>query len=74
MKSPEEMALIFRDAGVDITRPMILSCGSGVTACFINLALKCVGASGPVSVYDGSFSEWGQPGLEAHGIQVLKGD
>lgn len=71
MKPAADLEQIFKRAGVDITEPMILSCGSGVTACFIHLALKSIGATGPISVYDGSFAEWGQPGLP--GVQVLRG-
>jgi len=48
-----------RNAGVDLTRPAIASCGSGVTACSLALALELAGA-GPVPVYDGSWAEWGR--------------
>jgi len=45
-------------AGVDPHRPVIASCGSGVTACSLALALEISGHRG-VSVYDGSWAEWG---------------
>lgn len=47
--------------GVDLTRPIVTTCGSGVTACCIALALELVGAPN-VAVYDGSWTEWGGRG------------
>jgi len=44
-------------AGFDPDRPAITSCGSGVTACIVSLALDCLGYDS--AVYDGSWSEWG---------------
>jgi thiosulfate/3-mercaptopyruvate sulfurtransferase len=49
------------EAGIDPARPVVCSCGSGVTACVIALGLELVGARS-VAVYDGSWSEWGLPG------------
>ena len=46
-----------RDAGVDLDRPVIASCGSGVTACTILLALDVLGHQAH-SLYDGSWTEW----------------
>ena len=51
----------FTAAGVDLAGPMITSCGSGVTASGLALALFLLGR-GDVPVYDGSWSEWGLPG------------
>jgi thiosulfate/3-mercaptopyruvate sulfurtransferase len=48
----------FREAGVDLSRPVIASCGSGVTACTILLALDLLGHKDH-SLYDGSWTEWG---------------
>ncbi|MEQ8818062.1 MAG: 3-mercaptopyruvate sulfurtransferase [Thalassobaculum sp.] len=48
----------FDKAGLDPTKPIISSCGSGVTACVIALAAHRLGHPG-VAVYDGSWSEWG---------------
>ena len=48
----------FRAAGIDPERPVIASCGSGLTAAIISLALAASG-HGAAAVYDGSWSEWG---------------
>ncbi len=48
----------FADAGVDPARPVIATCGSGITACTLALALAAIGAE-EVAVYDGSWSDWG---------------
>jgi thiosulfate/3-mercaptopyruvate sulfurtransferase len=49
----------FLDAGVDPQQPIVATCGSGVTASILALALYCLG-NHDVAVYDGSWSEWGQ--------------
>ena len=46
------------DTGGDFSKPLVASCGSGVTACVIALAFHLVGR-GEVAVYDGSWAEWG---------------
>jgi thiosulfate/3-mercaptopyruvate sulfurtransferase len=51
----------FRAAGVDLARPIVTTCGSGVTAAVLALALARLGAW-RTAVYDGSWSEWGAPG------------
>ena len=48
----------FTAAGVDLDKPIITSCGSGVTAAILTLALDSVGRT-PKGLYDGSWSEWG---------------
>lgn len=48
----------FRDAGIDPGRPIVTSCGSGVTAAILALALERIGRPAP-ALYDGSWSEWG---------------
>ncbi len=58
MKDPDELRAIFDKAGVDLTKPAITSCGSGVTACVVALAMARIGKK-DWSVYDGSWSEWG---------------
>jgi len=52
------LAARFADAGLDLGRPIVASCGSGVTACTVALALYLLGA-GEIAVYDGSWAEWG---------------
>ena len=58
MKSPEALRALFAAAGVDLARPIVNSCGSGVTACILMLAQMRAGAK-RTAVYDGSWSEWG---------------
>jgi thiosulfate/3-mercaptopyruvate sulfurtransferase len=57
-KSPADLRAVFAAAGVDLSRPVITSCGSGVTACVIAFALHLIGKD-DVALYDGSWSEWG---------------
>ena len=56
--APEHIAQAFKKAGVDIDKPVITSCGSGVTAAILTFALDALG-KGPGRVYDGSWAEWG---------------
>ncbi len=58
LKPKEELAAAFAAAGVDIQKPIITSCGSGVTAAVLCLALAVLGAPS-VRLYDGSWTEWG---------------
>jgi thiosulfate/3-mercaptopyruvate sulfurtransferase len=58
MKPPEELRRAFAEAGVDPSRPVVTTCGSGVTACIVNLALHRIGHARN-AVYDGSWAEWG---------------
>ena len=60
MKTPEELREIFAGFGAP-ERRLISSCGSGITACVIALAAHEAGLD-DVSVYDGSWVEWGTPG------------
>jgi len=58
MKSPDECRAVFEAAGVDLSKPAITSCGSGVTAAILSLALERIGKKDH-SLYDGSWAEWG---------------
>jgi thiosulfate/3-mercaptopyruvate sulfurtransferase len=57
LKRGAALEAAFRDAGVDLDRPIITSCGSGVTAAILTLGLAEVGRSS--RLYDGSWAEWG---------------
>ncbi len=58
MRPVEELRAIVHDAGLDTARPVVCSCGSGITACAVLLALEVLGAT-ETAVYDGSWTEWG---------------
>ena len=53
-----ELAARFAEAGIDLDKPVVTSCGSGITAAVITLALETLGHSAN-RLYDGSWSEWG---------------
>lgn len=55
---PEELKAAFKNAGVDLSKPVITSCGSGVSAAILALALDTLGTPAQ-SLYDGSWAEWG---------------
>jgi thiosulfate/3-mercaptopyruvate sulfurtransferase len=58
LKPAGELRAALQAAGVDLARPVVTTCGSGVTASVLALALYLVGRP-DVAVYDGSWSEWG---------------
>jgi thiosulfate/3-mercaptopyruvate sulfurtransferase len=58
LKPPDELRGAVVAAGVDLDRPIVTTCGSGVTASVLALALYLIGRR-DVAVYDGSWSEWG---------------
>ncbi|MGY6709100.1 MAG: 3-mercaptopyruvate sulfurtransferase [Rhizobiaceae bacterium] len=58
LRPPEELKRVFAEAGIDLEKPVVTSCGSGVTAAVITLALETVGHTDN-RLYDGSWSEWG---------------
>ncbi len=58
LKSDAELTAVFKAQGVDLEQPIITSCGSGVTASVLALALQKIGHNNH-ALYDGSWSEWG---------------
>jgi thiosulfate/3-mercaptopyruvate sulfurtransferase len=54
----DRLAALFAEAGVDVTKPVVTTCGSGVSAAVLNLALYELGVD-QSAVYDGSWAEWG---------------
>ena len=58
LADPETIAAAVEAAGIDPDRPVITSCGSGVTAAILWLALDAIGHP-PAALYDGSYTEWG---------------
>ncbi|OYU41100.1 MAG: 3-mercaptopyruvate sulfurtransferase [Pseudorhodobacter sp. PARRP1] len=58
MKSPDALRAVFEAAGVNLSKPAITSCGSGVTAAILSLALERIGHRNH-ALYDGSWAEWG---------------
>ena len=69
LKSEDDIRAVFDKAGVDLSKPIINSCGSGVTAAIVALAQSIAGNDG-AAVYDGSWTEWG---AEAAGTPVVTG-
>jgi thiosulfate/3-mercaptopyruvate sulfurtransferase len=61
MKAPSALEEAFSAAGVDLRKPAITTCGSGVTAAILSLALERIGKRDH-SLYDGSWAEWGMYG------------
>lgn len=58
MKTGDELRRLFERAGIDFERPVITTCGSGVTAAILLAGLELLGKT-DVTLYDGSWSEWG---------------
>jgi len=58
LKDTDGLAAAFAAGGIDVDRPVITSCGSGITACGLALGLALLGNE-KTFVYDGSWSEWG---------------
>ncbi|TXN39180.1 sulfurtransferase, partial [Methylobacterium sp. WL93] len=58
LKAPDALRAVFAENGVDPDRPIVTTCGSGVTAAIVALALDRLGRPAR-ALYDGSWSEWG---------------
>lgn len=58
LKAPEVLKAQFAAAGIDLAKPIVTTCGSGVTAATLKLALEQAGAT-DVILYDGAWAEWG---------------
>jgi thiosulfate/3-mercaptopyruvate sulfurtransferase len=60
MKPTAELKRLFTGEGLDLQRPVVTTCGSGVSAAVLTLALYRIGVRGS-ALYDGSWAEWGLP-------------
>lgn len=58
LRTPEQLRAMVDASGLDLGRPIVASCGTGVTACAVILALDTIGVKN-TAVFDGSWTEWG---------------
>jgi thiosulfate/3-mercaptopyruvate sulfurtransferase len=63
LKSEADLKALFAKAGVDLSKPIVNTCGSGVTAATLALAQSIAGHD-DAAVYDGSWTEWGAAGAD----------
>lgn len=71
-KSPEEIQRLFQEKKVDLSKPLVATCGSGVTACHVALGAFLCGKPN-VPVYDGSWVEWYMRARPEHIISEGRG-
>ncbi|MFM7084595.1 MAG: 3-mercaptopyruvate sulfurtransferase [Hyphomicrobium sp.] len=69
LKSNDELQKIFLNVGIDPSKPVVTTCGSGITAAMLSFALALVGQTN-AAVYDGSWAEWG---LKDKGLPIETG-
>ena len=58
MRDADALKKLFKERGVDVHKPAVTSCGSGITASIVLMALEVAGAK-QLALYDGSWAEWG---------------
>lgn len=69
---PDKLRALFKDKGVEGDKPVVVSCGTGVTAAVVEAALQQAGFDVPRRVYDGSWTEWAQRAAGHQGLIVKK--
>ena len=72
VKPPHEIKKLIEDAAIDIRKPVVTTCGSGVTACGLALCFALVDKH-DVSMYDGSWSEWGSAQVDRKKCPISTG-
>jgi len=58
MRNAVELSARINESGLDTSKPIVTTCGSGITACVLALGLHLTGRD-DVAIYDGSWTEWG---------------
>jgi len=59
LKNGDDIKQAFIDGGIDPNKPVITTCGSGVTAAVLVLGLALIGKNKSISLFDGSWTQWG---------------